>query len=51
MKLKMENKELYLLTFIVSLFFGIICFAIYTDYKKDLECYKHNPNNGQVCKG
>ena len=46
----MENKELYLLAFILSLLFGIIYFAIYTDYKKDIECYKVNPNRAEICK-
>ena len=46
----MENKESYLLAFILSLFSGIICFAIYTDYKKDIECYKTNPNRAEICK-
>lgn len=46
----MENKELCLVAFILSLFFGIICFAVYIDYKKDIECYKTNPNRAEICK-
>jgi hypothetical protein len=24
---------------------------IYFEHSERVECYKHNPNNGQVCKG
>lgn len=45
----MTNNTFYIaLAIVVSL---IICTLGYYEHSERLECYKYNPNNGQVCKG
>lgn len=45
----MKNNNLYAIT--VALIILLTALITYFEHSERIECYKHNPNNGQVCKG
>ena len=45
----MKNNNLYAIT--VALVILLTALIIYFEHSERVECYKYNPNNGQVCKG
>lgn len=45
----MKNNNLYAIT--VALIILLTALITYFVQSVRIECYKHNPNNGQVCKG
>lgn len=44
----MKN-NLYVTLAVLSVLLTVL--IIYFEHSERVECYKHNPNNGQVCKG
>ena len=45
----MNNNSLYAIAIILVILFTAL--ITYFEHSERVECYKHNPNNGQVCKG
>ena len=45
----MKNNNLYAIT--VALIILLTALITYFEHSERIECYKHKPNNGQVCKG
>lgn len=44
----MKNNNFYAIVIALPILFT--CIIAYFEHSERVECYKHNPNNGQVCK-
>ena len=45
----MNNNSLYAIAILLVVL--LTALITYFEHSERLECYKYNPNNGQVCKG
>ena len=45
----MKNNNFYVIAAVLAVL--LTALIIYSEHSERVECYKYNPNNGQVCKG
>ena len=45
----MKNNNFYVIAAVLAVL--LTALITYFEHSERVECYKHNPNNGQVCKG